>query len=127
MPQRGCHRTDAKVSSWCRYRSGLGVPSSVPLLRHIVLWSFKEAVPAEERDAVLEAIRGLRAKVPSLRSLEVGENRSPARAHGYTHVLVETFDDQAGLVAYSTHPEHVPVAARMRGAAADVLAVDLEA
>jgi len=96
------------------------------LLRHIVLWSFKEAVPPEERDAVLEAVRGLRAKVPSLRSLEVGENRSPARAHGYTHVLVETFDDLAGLAAYSTHPEHVPVAARMRGAAAEVLAVDLE-
>ena len=96
------------------------------MLTHVVLWSFKDAIPPAERDAILEEIRGLRARVPSLRSLEVGENVSPARAQGYTHVLVETFDDRAGLAAYASHPEHVPVAARMRDAAAQVLAVDLE-
>jgi len=96
------------------------------LLRHIVLFAFKESVPPAERAALLEAIRGLRAKVPSLRSLELGENISPARAQGYTHVLLETFDDRDGLALYAAHPEHVPVLARIRDAASQLLAVDLE-
>ncbi len=96
------------------------------MLRHIVLFAFKEEVPLAERTAILDALRHLRSSVPSLRSLDVGENISPARAQGYTHILHETFDDRAGLEAYSTHPAHVPVAARIRAATAQLLAVDLE-
>lgn len=83
-------------------------------------------MPPEERESIVTAIRGLAATVPSLRSLEVGGNLTPARALGYTHVLVETFDDLAGLAAYASHPDHVPVAARIRAAAEQLLAVDLE-
>ena len=64
--------------------------------------------------------------MPSLRSLEVGENISPARAQGYTHILLETFDDRAALAAYAVHPAHLPVLARIRDAAAQLIAVDLE-
>lgn len=96
------------------------------MIRHIVLWTFADGVPPAERDAIVAAVRGLAGKVPSLRTLEVGENVSPARAQGYTHVLVETFDDRAGLAAYASHPDHVPVVARLRAAAAQLLAVDLE-
>jgi hypothetical protein len=96
------------------------------VLRHIVLWTFNDSVPASERTAIVEAIRGLLLSVPSLRSLEVGENQSPARAQGYTHILVETFDDRDGLAAYASHPAHVPVLARIRAAAAQLIAVDLE-
>ncbi len=96
------------------------------MIHHVVLWVFKDSVPPAERDAILDAIRALRAAVPSLRSLEVGENVSPARAQGYTHVLVETFDDRDGLAAYASHPDHVPVLARLRDAVAQLVAVDLE-
>jgi stress responsive alpha/beta barrel protein len=96
------------------------------VIRHVVLWAFKDGVPQAERDAILTAVRALAAAVPSLRSLEVGENVSPARAQGYTHVLLETFDDREGLAAYASHPAHLPVLARLRDAAAQLLAVDLE-
>lgn len=96
------------------------------MLRHVVLFAFKEEISPAERAAVLDALRGLAATVPSLRALEVGENISPARAQGYTHIVLETFDDRAGLEAYNTHPMHVPVAARLRAAAARLIAVDLE-
>ena len=96
------------------------------MIRHVVLWTFADAVPAAERDAIVGAVRALRGAVPSVRSLEVGPNVSPARAHGYTHVLLETFDDAAGLAAYATHPDHLPVLARLRDAALQLLAVDLE-
>ena len=97
-----------------------------PVIHHVVLWAFKDSVAPAERDAILEAVRGLRARVPSLRSLDVGENLSPGRAQGYTHVLLETFDDRDGLAAYASHPDHVPVVARVREAAAQLVAVDLE-
>ena len=96
------------------------------MIRHVVLWAFKDSVPRSERDAILAAVRALETRVPSLRSLEVGENVSPARAQGYTHVLLETFDDRDGLAAYASHPDHLPVLARLRDAAAQLLAVDLE-
>ena len=96
------------------------------MIRHVVLWAFKDSVPLAERDAILAAVRALATTVPSLRSLDVGENVSPARAQGYTHVLLETFDDRAGLAAYASHPDHLPVLARLRDAVAELLAVDLE-
>jgi hypothetical protein len=102
------------------------VQSSLAVIRHVVLWTFKETVPPAERAAIVAAVRRLRVTVPSLRSLEVGENVSPARAHGYTHVLVETFDDRDGLAAYAGHPDHVPVLARLRDAVSQLVAVDLE-
>lgn len=96
------------------------------MLRHVVLWTFKDGVPAPERESIVAAVRALRSTVPSLRALEVGENVSPARAQGYTHVLIETFDDRDGLAAYASHPTHVPVLARLRDAVAQLIAVDLE-
>lgn len=96
------------------------------MLRHVVLFTFKAEVAASERASILDALRGLATNVPSLRSLVVGENISPARAQGYTHVLLETFDDRAGLASYAAHPAHLPVLARIRDAAAQLIAVDLE-
>lgn len=95
------------------------------MLHHIVLFTFRDDVSQAERAGILGAIRGLRSDVPALRSLDVGENIGPARAQGYTHVVIETFDDPAGLAEYATHPAHLPVAARLRAAAEQLLAVDL--
>lgn len=96
------------------------------MLHHIVLFAFREDVSNDDRALILGAIRGLKAAVPALRSLEVGENVSLARAQGYTHVLIETFDDRPGLAEYTAHPAHAPVVARLRDAVAQLLAVDLE-
>lgn len=96
------------------------------MIRHVILWTFRDSVPPVERAAIMDAVRGLRTKVPSLRTLEVGENISPARAQGYTHLLVETFDDRDGLAAYASHPDHVPVVTRLATAASQLLAVDLD-
>jgi hypothetical protein len=96
------------------------------VIHHVVLWAFKDSVPADDRAAIVDAIRALDGQVPSLRSLAVGLNVSPARAQGYTHVLVETFADRDALAAYAIHPDHVPVLARLREAVAQLVAVDLE-
>ena len=96
------------------------------MIRHIVLWAFGDGVPPAERDAIAAAIRALPEKVPSLRMLEVGENVGRAGAKGYTYGAVATFDDRDGLAAYLAHPDHAPVGARLRAAAARILVADLE-
>jgi hypothetical protein len=120
--RRSADATVGVVTALLRQRRAI----IAPVIRHVVLWAFKEAVAPAERDAIVAAIRALRTTVPPLRSLEVGENVNPARAQGYTHVLLETFDDRDGLAAYATHPEHVPVLARLRDAVSQLIAVDLE-
>lgn len=95
-------------------------------LRHVVLWAFRDEVSTAEREALLADLRGLVSAVPALRGVEVGPNISPARAQGHTHLMVQTFDDRAGLAEYAAHPAHLPVAARLREAAAQLCAVDLE-
>lgn len=95
------------------------------MLHHVVLWSFKEGVPARERDELVAAIRGL-TQVPHVRQVAVGPNASPARAQGYTHVYWSLFDDMDALARYQQDPRHVPVAARLRDAAEKLIAVDLE-
>jgi len=92
----------------------------------VVLFSFNESVAPAERAALLDAIRGLRANVPSLRSLEVGENVDAGGARTYTHVAIATFDDREGYAAYLAHPAHAPVGARLRVLAARVQVADLE-
>ena len=96
------------------------------MIRHVVLWTFKDSVAPAEQAAIVAAVRALATTVPSLRALEVGENVSPARAQGYTHILLETFDDRDALAAYASHPDHLPVLARLRDAVAQLIAVDLE-
>ncbi|MDQ6858332.1 MAG: Dabb family protein [Chloroflexota bacterium] len=96
------------------------------MIHHVVLWTFKDSVTATDRAAIVDAVRALDGHVPFLCSLAVGENFSPARAQGYTHVLVETFTDRDALAAYAAHPDHVPVLARLRDAVAQLVAVDLD-
>ncbi len=78
-----------------------------------------------EREQLLAAIRGLRAKVSYVREIHVGKNFSPERADGYTHLYLSTFDRADDLASYQQHAEHVPIAARLRDAAAKLIAVDL--
>ncbi len=92
----------------------------------MVLWAFKDNAPETDRQELLAAIRGLRAKVSYVREIHVGKNFSPSRADAFTHVYVSTFDRREDLERYQQHVEHVPIAARLREAAAKLIAVDLE-
>ncbi len=92
----------------------------------MVLWAFKDGVPETDRQELLAAIRALRGKVSYVREIHVGKNFSPARAEGFTHVYLSTFDRREDLDRYQQHVEHVPIAARLREAAEKLVAVDLE-
>ena len=61
-------------------------------LRHVVLFKFKDGLPADTIHAIELAFQGLQKEIPTIRHLEWGLNNSPEQlAQGYTHCFVVTF------------------------------------
>lgn len=77
------------------------------VLRHVVLFKFKDSVKPEEVQEVVDAFRGLPKKIDAIIDFEYGtdvgvENLSA----GFTHCFFVTFKDAAGRDAYLPHPDH---------------------
>ena len=70
-------------------------PASTPVvreLRHVVLFKFKDGLPADTVHAIEKAFAGLQKEIPTIRHFEWGLNNSPEQlAQGYTHCFVVTF------------------------------------
>ncbi|NIJ56160.1 hypothetical protein FHS68_005358 [Dyadobacter arcticus] len=81
--------------------------ASKKMLRHVVLFKFKDsATPAQVKE-VETAFLALPSKIKEIKSLEWGTNNSPeGLAQGFTHVFFVTFDDEAGREVYLPHPDH---------------------
>ena len=73
------------------------------MLRHVVLWTFKDAHDGTDRPAmiakVVALLRRCEAEVPSLRTFELG-GAADGLETTYDLILVSSFDDAAGLQAY---------------------------
>ena len=77
------------------------------MLRHVVLFKFKDAATPAQVKEVEDAFRALPSKIKEIKSLEWGTNNSPeGLAQGFTHVFFVTFDDEAGREVYLPHPDH---------------------
>ena len=82
------------------------------MITHVVLLKIRRDVPQAQIAAVLEALSGLRTKIPGLLSFSGGAYTSPEGMHkGFTHGFVMTFTDAAARDAYLPHPEHEVVKA----------------
>ncbi|NOZ89802.1 MAG: Dabb family protein [Epsilonproteobacteria bacterium] len=78
------------------------------MVRHIVLFDFKDENKQGNIQKAKEMLEGLIDKVPTLKSIEVGVNFSKEdRAMDLS--IITSFDDEAGLNEYATHPEHLRV------------------
>ena len=77
------------------------------MLRHVVLFSFKEESSPEDIKKVEDAFRALPSKIDAIKGFEWGTNNSPENlAKGYTHCFFLTFADEAGRAEYLPHPDH---------------------
>lgn len=89
-----------------------GMVSARPLpegkvLRHVVLFKFKEGTTAERIKQVEDAFRALPGKIDLIRGFEWGTNVSPENlAQGYTHCFFLTFASDKDRDAYLVHPAH---------------------
>ena len=62
------------------------------MLRHIVLYKFKDSLPAAQLQEVIDAFAGLPKKIDTIVGYEAGTNVSPeGKSEGFTHVFVVTF------------------------------------
>lgn len=77
------------------------------LLRHVVLFKFKDnAAPADIRK-VEDAFRQLPAKISEIADFEWGTNNSPENLNqGFTHCFFVSFKSEKDREVYLPHPAH---------------------
>ncbi len=79
------------------------------MVKHIVLFKLKDEAPAEARLAAMNAFKAaieeLPAKIPFIRSIEVGLNINPAET--WSIALYSEFDSLDDVRRYAVHPDHV--------------------
>src|SRR6478752_373649 len=77
------------------------------VLRHVVLFKFKDAASAAQIKQIEDAFRALPAQIPQVKSFEWGTNVSPENlAQGFTHCFLLTFSSDKDRDAYLVAPAH---------------------
>ncbi len=102
---------------------GAGAPGA--MLRHVVLFKFKDGTSAEQIKAVEDAFRALPGRIKVIHDFEWGTDISPEhKSQGFTHCFLLTFRTEADRDAYLPHPAHKEFG-RMLGPVLDkVLVID---
>ncbi|GJN65250.1 MAG TPA: Dabb family protein [Candidatus Faecalibacterium intestinipullorum] len=99
------------------------------MVKHIILWTLKDSLSAEEKETVKAGIKagleGLAGQIPGLLEIRVQTGRLPSSNADL--MLDSTFVDAAALAGYSTHPLHVAVAdGKVRPYTAQRVCLDFE-
>jgi diphthamide synthase (EF-2-diphthine--ammonia ligase) len=96
------------------------------MIEHLVLFQWQEQASDDEIEAVIEALRGLKERIPGIVELSCGENFSE-RSQGFQHGLVVRLKDRAALEAYFPHPEHQKIVQNLiKPILAQIISVDYE-
>lgn len=86
------------------------LPAKAPkekVLKHLVLYKFKEDLPPAKVQEVIDTFAGLASKVDTIVALEHGPNVSKeGKSDGLTYGFCVSFKDEAGLATYLKHPAH---------------------
>lgn len=81
--------------------------ASDKVLRHIVMYKFKDGLPADQLQEVIDTFAALPEKIDVIADFEKGTNVSPeGKSEGFTHVFVVTFKNEKDRDAYLVHPAH---------------------
>ncbi|OFW75288.1 MAG: stress protein [Alicyclobacillus sp. RIFOXYA1_FULL_53_8] len=82
------------------------------MIEHIVLLKFSEQTTVEQRESVVQGLRGLKQVIPGIIDLQCNHNIS-TRNQGYQIGLTIRFLDADALATYGPHPEHQKVVTLM--------------
>jgi mannosyltransferase OCH1-like enzyme len=95
------------------------------LLRHVVLFKFKEDTPAAKVQEIESAFAALQQKIPQIYAYEWGLNNSPENLNkGFTHCFVLSFKSEEDRAIYLPHPDHKHFGSLLGSHLEDVLVVD---
>ena len=101
--------------------------ASNKVLRHVVMFKFKDDIDQEEIDKIVIAFAMLPGKIDSIIDFESGSDISVEnKAKGFTHCFVVTFKDAAGRDDYLPHSAHKEFVQMLSGSLDDVLVFDYE-
>jgi hypothetical protein len=100
------------------------------MIRHVVIWKFKERAEGYDRSTNLERVKGeleaLPLRMPGvIRRMEVGIN-SLENGTNFDLILVADFDSYELLASYLANPEHQKVADLVMRVREQRAAVDYE-
>ena len=124
LPLFSCQSDPAPAAS---QNAPITVSTNEPdsLLRHIVLFSFKEDSYPEGARQVEEAFAALPGKIPEIYDYEWGTNNSPEGLNqGLTHAFFVTFKSEADRAVYLPHPDHLAFVEVLKPHVKDVTVVD---
>ena len=77
------------------------------MLRHVVLFKFKDDAGAGDVKKVEDAFRALPSKIKEVKALEWGTNNSPeGLSQEFTHCFFVSFKSEADRAVYLPHPAH---------------------
>lgn len=76
-------------------------------LTHMAFIKFRDSATEAEIRGFEEAFLALPSEIDTIKSIEWGTNNSPEKHDdGFTHALAVTFDSEANLNKYMSHPAH---------------------
>jgi hypothetical protein len=83
----------------------VAMPDSV--LRHVVLFGFKENTSLNDIRKIVDAFKALPSQISEIKGFEWGVNSSPEGLNqGLTHAFTLTFHSDSDRDAYLPHPAH---------------------
>ena len=95
------------------------------VLRHVVMFKFKEGTTAEQVKQIEQAFAALPGKIDTIIGFEFGTDVSvEGKSKGFTHCFLVTFRDEAGRAVYLPHPAHDAFVKLVVPHVEDVLVVD---
>jgi hypothetical protein len=98
-------------------------PDSV--LRHVVMFGFKEETSPEKIQEVIDAFAALPSKIEQIKGFEWGTNNSPENLNdGLTHAFTLTFHSEEDRAIYLPHPDHKAFGEVLGNSLSKVVVVD---
>jgi hypothetical protein len=95
------------LTAWFSLQTVAAQKGDKPVLKHIVLYKFKDSLTQEQVDEVIKTFNALPSKIPVILGYEAGTNVSKeGKSEGLTHSFVLTFKNMEDLDAYIAHPAH---------------------
>jgi len=95
------------------------------VLRHIVLYKFKDDLRPEQVQEVVDAFAALPKKIATIVGFEAGTNTSnEGKSQGLTHAFVVTFRSEKDRDDYLVHPAHLDYVSVVRDRREKVIVFD---
>ena len=82
------------------------------MIRHTIMWKFKEQVGNEDRDAIMSHVEkilsALKPIIPEIRSMRIEKDILRSQS-SFDMIYITEFDSLDTLEVYRVHPEHMKV------------------